>query len=107
MNLLTPDSFSSPRRPEDSELPEEDNEEEAISNKVVYLRDGVGVSGSRREERMWSKGGGKGGASGSLGKELMELTGGGNRGGLVVGFDFVSTAPSVQCVESVVSCVWL
>lgn len=34
MNLLTPDSFSSPRRPEDSDLPEEDNNEEAMSNKV-------------------------------------------------------------------------
>ncbi|KAG0719455.1 Enhancer of mRNA-decapping protein 4 [Chionoecetes opilio] len=35
MTLLTPDSFSSPRRPEDSDLPEEDNDEGSVSNKVT------------------------------------------------------------------------
>ena len=36
MNLLTPDAFSSPRRPEDSDLPEEDSEEGSVSKKVRY-----------------------------------------------------------------------
>ncbi|XP_071512823.1 enhancer of mRNA-decapping protein 4-like isoform X2 [Panulirus ornatus] len=37
MNLLTPDSFSSPRKPEDSDHPEDGSEEGSVSNKVTSL----------------------------------------------------------------------
>lgn len=37
MNLLTPDSFSSPRKPEDMEHPDENSEDSSLSSKVLMF----------------------------------------------------------------------